>query len=541
MPPFERILSAGVRSSGRTAASGRPIIAFALKIPRPFATLSRALLAGATFFAFAPPAIAAKPPPIPPLTPDAVTHHTISLGGRALAYTARAGTITLRNGQDQPTARIFYTAYTLDGANPSRRPVTFLYNGGPGSSTMWLRMGSFGPVRVATADGTLTGSPPYRVIDNQYTLLDTTDLVFIDMPGSGFGRIIGAGTRKDFWGIDQDATAFAQFIQRYITNFNRWNSPRFLFGESYGTMRSSVLAKDLQDEGIGLNGVVLLSSFLNSSIDYNDGAPIGGGDWAYPLYLPTEAATAWYHRALPGAPPLNVLLPEVESFALGEYVDALAQGAQLAPDRYNDVVAKLHRYTGLSDQYIRNSNLRIPYDRFQSELMRQSGAIVGRIDSRFKTYSLDRPQVAPDWDPTDAAIDSAFVSSSNYYLRQVLNYRPASLYRGEIYDLIYSGGESWDFKHGANSQVVNVTPDLAQAMTYNPSLKVFSANGYFDFATPFFATVYALSHLYLSPSIQRNITYGFYESGHMVYLHPAALARFHADLERWYAGALNHA
>jgi len=541
MPSFERILSVGVRSSGRTAASGRPIIAFALKIPRPFATLSRALLAGATFFAFAPPAIAAKPPPIPPLTPDAVTHHSISLGGRGLAYTARAGTITLRNGEDQPTARVFYTAYTLDGANPSRRPVTFLYNGGPGSSTMWLRMGSFGPVRVATADGTLTGSPPYRVIDNQYTLLDTTDLVFIDMPGSGFGRIIGAGTRKDFWGIDQDATAFAQFIQRYITNFNRWNSPRFLFGESYGTMRSSVLAKDLQDEGIGLNGVVLLSSFLNSSIDYNDGAPIGGGDWAYPLYLPTEAATAWYHRALPGAPPLNVLLPEVESFALGEYVDALGQGAQLAPDRYNDVVAKLHRYTGLSEQYIRNSNLRIPYDRFQSELMRQSGAIVGRIDSRFKTYSLDRPQVAPDWDPTDAAIDSAFVSSSNYYLRQVLNYRPASLYRGEIYDLIYSGGESWDFKHGANSQVVNVTPDLAQAMTYNPSLKVFSANGYFDFATPFFATVYALSHLYLSPSIQRNITYGFYESGHMVYLHPAALARFHADLERWYAGALNHA
>jgi carboxypeptidase C (cathepsin A) len=508
---------------------------------RPFAYLSLLLVAGAALLTVAPSSARAKPAAIPPLTPDAVTRQRIGINGRVLAYTARAGTTTLRNGQDQPTARVFYTAYTLDGADPSRRAVTFLYNGGPGSSTMWLRMGSFGPVRVVTGNGKLTGPPPYRLVDNQYTLLDKTDLVFIDMPGSGFGRLIGTGTRKDFWGIDQDATAFAQFIQRYITNFNRWNSPRFLFGESYGTMRSSVLAKDLQDAGIGLNGIVLLSSFLNSNIDYNDGAPIGGGDWAYPLYLPTETATAWYHHALRGAPPLNVLLPEVESFALGEYLDALGQGAQLAPDRYNDVVAKLRRYTGLSEQYIRNSNLRIPYDRFQSELLRQNGITLGRIDSRFQTYALDRPQVAPDWDPTDAAIDSAFVSTSNYYLRQVLGYRTNLLYRGEIYDLIYGDGESWEFKHGQNSQIVNVTPDLAQAMTYNPNLKIFSANGYFDFATPFFATVYALNHLYLTPSVQRNITYGFYESGHMVYLQPASLARFHDDLERWYSGALNHA
>ena len=190
----------------------------------------------------------AKPAAIPALTPDAVTHHTIVLGGRTLAYTARAGTITLRNAQDQPTARVFYTAYTLDGADPSRRAVTFLYNGGPGSSTMWLRMGSFGPVRVATPNGRIAGPPPYRIVANQYTLLDRTDLVFIDMPGSGFGRIIGAGTRNDFWGVDEDVAAFGQFIQRYITKFNRWNSPRFLFGESYGTTRSCALAKYLQDE-----------------------------------------------------------------------------------------------------------------------------------------------------------------------------------------------------------------------------------------------------------------------------------------------------
>lgn len=500
----------------------------------------RALLLAGCLLALGVPAIAAKAPAIPRLTPDAVTQHRIVLDGRTLAYTARAGTITLRNEKDEPTARVFYTAYTLDGADPSRRPVTYMYNGGPGSSTMWLRMGSFGPVRVATSDGQLTGPPPYRIVDNQYSLLDKTDLVFIDMPGSGFGRIIGAGTRDDFWGVDEDAEAFAQFISRYMTTFNRWNSPRFLFGESYGTMRSSVLAKLLQDRGIGLNGVVLLSSFLNSNIDYNDGAPIGGNDWGYILYLPTETATAWYHHALPGAPPLSVLLPQVERFALTEYLDALAQGAVLPQGRYNDIVAKLHRYTGLSDRYIRNSNLRIPYDRFENELLRESGRTVGRIDSRFQTYVLDRPEVSPDWDATDAAIDSAFVSTSNYYLRQVLRYNTPLLYRSDIYGLIYGDGQSWDFKHGINTQVLNVAPDLAQAMTYNPNLKVFSANGYFDFATPFFATAYVLDHLYLAPALRRNITFGFYESGHMVYLHPRALAQFHNDLERWYAGALRN-
>jgi carboxypeptidase C (cathepsin A) len=517
-------------------------LAFALEVLRlPFTRWRLVLLAVLAVSVCLPARGVSKAPAIPQLTPDAVTRHRLLLDGRTLAYTARAGTITLRNGADEPTARVFYTAYTLDGADPSKRPVTFLYNGGPGSSTMWLRMGSFGPVRVVTRDGTLTGPPPYRLVDNQYTLLDKTDLVFIDMPGSGFGRFIGAGTRKDFWGVDQDVAAFAQFIQRYITNFNRWNSPRFLFGESYGTMRSAALSKYLQDEGIGLNGIVLLSSFLNSNIDYNDGAPVGGGDWAYILYLPTEAATAWYHHALSHPPPLDTLLSEVESFGLTDYLDALAQGAQLPPNRFNDIVAKLHEYTGLSEQYIRRSNLRIPYDRFQNELLRDRGLTVGRIDSRFQTYVLDRPETSPDWDATDAAIDSVFVSTVNYYLRQVLKYNTPLLYRAQIYDLIFADGETWDFKHGPNVQTLNVTPDLAEAMTYNPRLKVFSGNGYFDFATPFFATEYALNHLYLSPALQRNITYGFYESGHMVYLHPPALARFHADLERWYARVLSNA
>lgn len=487
------------------------------------------------------PSVGASAPAIPPATPDAVTHHRLAAGGRTLAYTARAGTITLRNGADQPTARVFYTAYTLDGADPSKRAVTFLYNGGPGSSTMWLRMGSFGPVRVVTANGALTGPPPYRLVENRYSLLDTTDLVFIDMPGSGYGRIIGAGNRKEFWGVDQDVAAFGQFIKRYITTFNRWNSPRFIFGESYGTTRSAALTKWLQDQGVALNGVVLLSSILNWNLDYNDGSPIGGGDWAYILYLPTEAATAWYHRAVPRSGSIGDFVTEAENFGLTEYLDALAQGAQLPADRFNDVVAKLHRYTGLSQEYIRRSNIRIPYDRFQNELLRDRGITVGRIDSRFTTHVLDRPGIAPDWDAFDAAVDSAFTSTVNLYLRQVLKYNTPLLYRSQIYDLIYADGQTWEFKHGQNVQTLNVAPDLAQAMTYNPRLRVFSGNGYFDFATPFFATVYTLNHLYLSPALQRNITFGFYQCGHMVYLSPQSLAAFHNDLERWYASVLAHA
>jgi carboxypeptidase C (cathepsin A) len=482
------------------------------------------------------PAVAAER--IAPPTADAVTHHTIVLGGRTLAYTARAGTITLRNDKDEPLARVFYTAYTVDGIPAGRRPVTFFYNGGPGTSTIYLRMGSFGPVRVVTADGTITGPPPYRIVDNADTLLDRSDLVFIDMPGSGFGRLIGAGKPEDLWGVDEDANAFAQFITRYVSTFHRWNSPKFLFGESYGTTRSAVLSKVLQDQGVELNGIVLLSSFLNANVDYNDGAPIGGGDWAYILYLPTETATAWYHHAIAGN--LESLVSESENFGLSEYLDALAQGSKLSPSAYDEVVAKLHRLTGLSVQYIRNSNLRIPYDRFQSELLRERGQTAGRVDSRFVTYVLDRPAVSPDWDAWDAAVDAAFVGAGNEYLRDVLDYNPPIPYKYVIYDEIYAGGNSWDFKHGNDPQILNVSSDLAETMTLNPNLKVFSANGYFDFATPYFATKYVLDHLYLAPALQRNITFKAYASGHMVYLHPAALAAFHADLERWYASTLGN-
>lgn len=512
-------------------------------LPIVVVALSSPLCASAKVRPSAPPAVATPAPRAPAPerdlgeTPDSVTQHTVTIGGLPIAYTARAGTIALRDDSEKVTARMFYTAYTVD-APATSRPVTFVYNGGPGSSTMWLRMGSFGPVRVQAADGKSSGPPPYRIVENPYSLLDKTDLVFIDMPDSGFGRIVG--DKKAFFGVDQDVSAFGQFIQRYVTQFNRWNSPKFLFGESYGTTRSAALADHLQSQrGIALNGVILLSSILNFGLDYGNGDPIGGGDWPYVLYLPTEAATAWYHNRIQNRPAdLPTYLRQVENFALGEYLTALERGATLSNAQRNDVARKLSGYLGLSEQYVRNSNLRVPYSRFQSELMRSSGQVIGRLDGRYLTYTTDRATTeGPPWDPTDSSIDAPYITAMNSYVRNDLRYDPPQIYRQNIYGIIYANGGSWDMVH-RRMQPTNVAPDLAEAMTQNPKLKIFSANGYYDFATPFFATKYTLHHLNLAPSLQNNISYGFYEAGHMVYLNEASLARFKADLTRFYDGAL---
>jgi carboxypeptidase C (cathepsin A) len=434
---------------------------------------------------------------------------------------------------------MFFTAFTLDGADPTTRPVTFFYNGGPGSSTIWLRMGSFGPMRVVVNDGAPNGNAPFNLVQNQYTLLDKSDLVFIDAPGTGFSRIVGSGKPDQFYGVDEDMRAFGQFVSRYISTYNRWNSPKFLFGESYGTPRSALLVNYLQNQGIGINGVILLSSILDFGLDWDINftpTAIGGGDWPFVFYLPTEAAAAWYHNAIPGPKgSLQALLPQVENFAMGEYLNALAQGAKLSPATYADVVSKLHQYTGLSEQYIRDSNLRIPYWRFTTELLRTSGQTLGRYDARYTSYALDRVLDQPEFDATDSAIDAAFVGAGNYFMRTVLRYNTPLEYQ----PLDYHINRVWDWKHNGNVPA-NTAQDLAHAMVFNPGLHVFSANGYYDFATPFFATQYTLNHLQLPPSLQSNITYGFYESGHMVYLHAEALQQFHDDLERWYTQSLGH-
>ncbi len=485
-----------------------------------------------------PPAKTTAPVAEPGAFPDAITSHTLAIDGRTIAYTARAGTIALKDQQGVTTARVFYTAYTVDGANPLTQPVTFLYNGGPGSSTMWLRMGSFGPVRVQAANAGPGGPPPYTIGANPYSLLDKSDLVFIDMPDSGFGRIV-PGKEKDFFGVDQDVAAFGQFISNYISEFGRWNSPKFIFGESYGTTRSAALSDWLLNHGISLNGVVLQSSILNFGLDFGNGDPIGGGDWPYVLYLPTEAATAWYHNKIPNRPAdLASFLGQVKQFALGEYLDALYRGDKLSNAERDDVIRKLSYYLGLSPQYIRDAKLRVSYDRFERELLRDRGIVVGRLDSRYQTYDLDNAaRSGPEWDPTDSTIDAPYTTAVNSYLRTDLKYNPPMPYRANVYDIIYAKGSSWDFSHNGRYPT-NVAPDLADAMAQNPHLKVFSANGYYDFATPFFATDYTLRHFNLSPALQSNITYGYYEAGHMIYLSDSALAAYKADLSRWYDSAL---
>ncbi len=500
-----------------------------------------ALLCFGALLGAAPPHPSASPSASPQPaaageTPDAVTQHSVTINGTAYAYTARAGTITLTDEKDDPTARVFYTAYTVDGAN---RPLTFLYNGGPGSSTMWLRMGSFGPVRVLAANAKPSGPPPYQIRDNPYSLLDKTDLVFIDMPDSGFGRILG-GKEKDFFGVDQDVAAFGQFIQRYITTFHRWNSPKFIFGESYGTTRSAALASCLQDHGIALNGVVLLSSILNFGLDYGNGEPNATGDWASIFNLPTEAATAWYHNKIRNKPAsLSAYLGDVEHFAMTEYLDALYKGNRVSASERDDVARKLSGYLGIPEHYVLESNLRVPYDRYQRELLRGENVVFGRLDSRYTTYGLaPASNEGPPWDPTDASIDAPYTTAVNAYLRDDLKYDTPLQYRPNIYGIIYSHGNSWDFTHNRR-QPTNVAPDLAQTLTQNPALKVFSANGYYDFATPFFATVYTLQHLNVAPALEKNISFGFYESGHMVYLSEPALAQFKADLSRWYDSAVS--
>lgn len=480
-----------------------------------------------------------KPIRVAPATPDAVTHHVAHIDGQTIPYTARAGTLTLFNDKHQPTARMFYVAYSKDGANLNKRPVTFFYNGGPGSSTIWLHMGSFAPMRVAVANGAPTKNAPFHLIDNQYSLLNKTDLVFIDAPNTGYSRVIGYGKPKDFMGVDQDGRAFTQFIERYISAFNRWNSPKFLFGESYGTTRDAVLSSMLQNAGVQLNGIVFQSSILNFGLaELGGGNPIADGDWAYVFWMPSEAAAAWYHHALPNRPAnLDVFVQQVKQFAGGQYLHDLAMGDTLSSAQREDVVRKMHAYLGLSEQYIRNANLRVSYPRFEKELLRTHDVVIGRYDSRYETFALDAPGNYPDWDPSDVGIDGAFIGTFNAYIRNELHYRTSLTYRPTAY-----GGElgaRWDMHHNGDDPPANVAPDIARAMSENPHLHVFSANGYYDFATPFFATEYTFDHLNIAPALQKNIQFGFYHSGHMIYLNPKALVRYKADLDRWYDKVLS--
>ena len=426
---------------------------------------------------------------------------------------------------------MFYVAYVADRAKgAAERPITFAYNGGPGSSSMWLHMGSVGPVRVATS--TAAGQPgaPFPIGENPETILDHSDIVFMDAIGTGLSRPVGKGKGADFWGVDQDIDAYARAIMRYLTINRRWNSPKFLFGESYGTLRSGGLVHALQDRGVQMNGVVLLSSILNYGIRQP------GYDQIYVTYLPSYAATAWYHNRLASRPPaLEPLLTQVREWARGPYAAALQKGDDIAPEEREAIARQLSAYTGLSTKFILDADLRIDLSRFRKELLRDQRRTVGRLDSRFIGIDADSAGDSPEYDPTDTSIGGAYIGALNAYLFGTLGYRTGLSYRPNFYKEI--GGGRWDQKHRAPGQergqmaLADTALDLSQAMRQNPHLKVLSLNGYYDMATPFFGAEFDLKHMQLDPSLRKNLSFLYYESGHMVYVNPDVRPQFTRDID----------
>lgn len=479
-------------------------------------------------------AAAAANAPFKPLpnVKDSVTRHTITLGGKTIAYTARAGSLLLRDNDNEPTASVFYVAYTADRADARTRPVTFFWNGGPGSSTIWLHMGSFGPVRVDVPKNGTQPRPNAPLVANDASLLDRSDLVFIDAVGTGWSTVVARGKTSDYWGIDEDAKAFSQFIARWTTRNARWQSPKFLFGESYGTTRAANVANRLQQDGIAVNGVVLLSSAL----DYNF-LPITndpGEDYAYIGYLPTEAAVAWYHHKAAGNPPdLARFVAEVRAFAGGPYAQALMRGDTLDAATRAQTVAKLHAYLGLDERYIDAANLRINPNRFQQELLRSEGRNLGRYDGRYSGPEPDRNATFPSYDPSDTMTAAAYVAAFNHYAHDVLRYK-----EDRPYDVLdFTVNREWKYQRGEDSNAPSVVGDLRDALVQNPSLHVLSANGYFDLATGFYGTEYLLNHMGLDAAQRARLHYAYFPSGHEVYLNHDALVQFKAELAQFYRAA----
>jgi carboxypeptidase C (cathepsin A) len=486
-----------------------------------------------------------------PFRAEAVTSSgSVTVAGRPITYQAVTGTLIVhpkgwddvpRDPNDKssgdnaaqaqnPTAEasMFYVAYFKTGEGV--RPLTFLYNGGPGSPTMWLHMGAFGPRRVVTPTDSHATGAPYSIVNNASSLLDASDLVFIDAPGTGFSRIAGKDKEKAFWGVDVDAYAFAEFIQQFLSRYNRWNSPKYLFGESYGTPRSAVLANELAvDRAIDLNGVILLSQVLNFDLSPDGPNNNPGVDMPYIAALPTYAATAWYHHKLPGEHAnLQALLTEVEQFAIGDYAHALALGSDLEPAQRTAIANKLHDYTGLNVEYINKANLRIDGGEFRQGLQSASDVTTGRLDTRFSGPDVDPLSERAQYDPQAAALSSAYAAAFNAYVRNELHYSADQTFKPRIQT-------RWNWTHVLSDQATsrqgtNVMGDLANVMKQNPTLKVMLNAGYYDLATPFYQGVYEMRHLPIPQNLASNIEFKFYESGHMVYAREASLKEMHDNV-----------
>jgi len=510
------------------------------------ATLS-AWFAAATFAQDTPPALdmgdatPAKAEHAPKADPNiatapvketsAVTHHTITVDGKPIAYDATAGTLTIRDDQGKPVASMFYVAYVVaSGAGDHSRPVTFFYNGGPGSASVWLHLGSFGPVRIVTDAPESTSGPPFRLETNEDTLLGKSDLVFLDAIATGYSRSLGDTKEAKFWGVDQDIDAFARAIMRYVTLNDRWNSPKFLFGESYGTPRTAGLVYALQTKGMQFNGVTILSSILNFGIRDR------GFDRSFVSYLPTYAAAAWYHGKIKPKPAdLEAFLRDVRAYAAGPYQLALDKGQNLPDDEAEAVAERLSAYTGLSVAFLKENHLRVTLPRFRKELLRDEHRTIGRYDSRFLAIDADDAGEAPETDPASTYSAGPFVAAFHDYITTQLNYRTDLEYRLRAAD----ANKNWDWHHKAPGDVdpqpdIDMALDMAAALRGNPHLQLLSLNGWYDMATPFFQTEYDLGHMLLDPSLRDHVHITYYPSGHMVYLNPEALKLMKADVTRFY-------
>lgn len=451
-----------------------------------------------------------------------VTHHRIS----DLSYTATTGMLPLKNEFGETEAGIFYVAYTKDGDHdPSERPLMFSFNGGPGSSSVWLHLGVVGPKRVRLeADGDMP-APPFQLVNNPQTWLEHSDLVFIDPVGTGYSRPAKKDGGKQYWSLEGDLTSVGEFIRLFLSRNKRWASPLYLVGESYGTTRASGLAGKLVEQGIAFNGIILVSSILNfGTARFNK-----GNDLPYVLFLPTYTATAWFHGKLQWATSLAHALEEAETFASGEYLLALAKGDRLSESERASVVAKLSHLTGLSTEYVDSTELRIQIHRFCKELLRREKRTVGRLDSRFKGIDELAATEMPQHDPAMSVILPPYTATINDYLRRTLGWETDVPY------YVSNPGELWkNWTYGENGQGHPDTSEaLRNALSKNPHMRVFVASGYYDLATPYYATEHTLSHLGLDPSLKGNIETGYYEAGHMMYIDEGCLAKLQGDIARF--------
>ena len=459
------------------------------------------------------------------------TKHSLTLNGQKLDYTARAGTIFLRDQDNKPTAEIFYIAYTKDSVtNLAARPVTFSFNGGPGSSSVWMHLGLLGPRRVKLEDDGSPLPPPYQLVDNEFSLLDETDLVFIDPVSTGYSRPVKPDDAKKFHGVAEDLRSVAEFIRLYTTRNTRWLSPKFIIGESYGTTRAAGLSGELRERHrMNVNGIMLVSTVLNfQTIRFAE-----GNDLPYVLYLPGYTAAAWYHKKL--SPelqrlPLTNVLAQAETFATADYNSALLQGTSLPPDKRRAIAQRLAQFTGLPQAYIERANLRVSLSRFAEELLRGEDRVVGRFDSRYQGRVRDPLAERMEYDPSGEAVFSAYTSTFNDYVRSELKFESDF-----PYEILNGGVNPWNW--GEQNGYLNVADTLADSLTRNPFLRIHVSCGYYDLATPYFAARYTFSHLGVDPGLAKNVTLDDYTAGHMMYLNLLDLKKQKADLAKFIRAA----